>query len=302
MVTSNELARLRPLENDLRLIPTGGGRGKVPLIENWPESPGLKVDELRKQFPTAKSVGVITNPLLCFDIDGKSAEVFAQATGRQPDEVKSWRVNRTTDPYRYKLLFLPTKQQLNDLQQKAVSHSHRTKDKCVDKEGKLITKAEAEEIFCHPGKQVIVAGEHPESGGHYFWPENAGPEALSPPPDEWWARVVEVAKKQQRQVPVGNLSTTKVAGTEWIRIDHCPICGRGPDDNPVCQLHHDGNTLRCFLGQTFSPPTNLIRGQIVSGTDWAFSRMSPSGWGEFLVFVKDKPNNHQLLRRWLRND
>lgn len=94
------------------------------------------------------------------------------------------------------------------------------------------------------------------------------------------------------------VSASRFSSRDWQRIEHCPICGRGPDDNPLCQLHRDGETLRCFLGQTFSPPTNLEPGELVPGTDWAFSRVSSSGWGEFLTFVKDTPSPLQKLQSW----
>ena len=65
--------RLKPLEHLLRFIPTGSEKdGKKPLIREWTKHPGFTVQELQKQFPQAKSVGVITQPLLCFDFDGES--------------------------------------------------------------------------------------------------------------------------------------------------------------------------------------------------------------------------------------
>ena len=71
-------------------------------------------------------------------------------------------------------------------------------------------------------------------------------------------------------------------------------------DNPLCQIHSYGQTLRYFLGQTFSPPSNLEPGELAPGTEWAFIRVSSSGWGEFLTFVKDKPSRYQQVNSMLR--
>lgn len=301
MKVADVVERLTSVESVGRLIPVGlGDDGKGPMVRDWPKCPGFAASELEERFPKAKAVGVITHPLLCFDIDGQSAEEFVLSTGRNPAGVTTWRVNRNTDPYRYKLLFLPTAEQLEQLPGHQTSYSHQTREKVTDENGKVLEKGEAEEIFCHPGRQVIVAGEHPKSGGYYFWPEGCGPEALAPPPEDWWQRVVDVSHQAQRHLLREDRKNDAFSNDDWQRIPSCPICGRGPDDNPLCQLHSDGKTLRCFLGQTFSPPRNLVPGQLVAGTDWAFSRVSSSGWGEFLTFVKDEPNTHQMLRGWLR--
>ena len=301
MKTARMMERLVPIEAVGRLIPVGvGPEGKGPMVHNWPKCPGFAAAALYERFPKARAVGVILHPLLCFDIDGRSAEEFILSTGRKPAGVTTWRINRTTDPYRYKLLFLPTAAQLEQLAGNQTSHSHQTRAKVTDENGNVLEKGEAEEIFCHPGRQVIVAGEHPKSGGYYFWPDGCGPEALAPPPADWWQRVVDVSQQSARNSIRYDRKKDVFGSDGWERIPECPICGRGPDDNPLCQLHRDGKTLRCFLGQTFSPPTNLVRGQLVAGTDWAFSRVSSSGWGEFLTFVKDEPNTHQMLRGWLR--
>ena len=304
---NTETERLKPLENIVRFLPTGAGKeGKAPLFSGWSTHPGFTIEEIRERFPQAKSVGVITQPLLCFDFDGESAVNYAVMNGRDPDYVNTWRINRTTDENRFKLLFLPSKEQLAQLPNGQITHSHRTKQPRIweSEDGEQITaKGEAEEVFCHPGRQVIVAGEHPSSGGHYFWPIGFGPEALSAPPEEWWAHVLELSRDYPRPAAGANktVSTNRFASRDWQRIEHCPICGRGPDDNPLCQIHSDGQTLRCFLGQTFSPPTNLESGELVPGTEWAFSRVSSSGWGEFLTFVKDKPSRWQKVRSLLRS-
>ena len=108
-LSEDTFSRIQSLENRLRFIPTGAGKdGKAPHISGWSKHPGFTVQELQKQFPQAKSVGVITQPLLCFDFDGETATQHAVLNDRDPDYVNTWRINRTTDPHRYKLLFLHT--------------------------------------------------------------------------------------------------------------------------------------------------------------------------------------------------
>ena len=297
--------RLKPLEHLLRFIPTGSEKeGKKPLIREWTKHPGFTVQELQEQFPQAMSVGVVTQPLLCFDFDGETATQHAVLNNRDPD---------TSTPASTGLLILTatsccscpaksswrsflTVRSLTALRRGQLAAFVTLTKRCCCRQG------EAEEIFCHPGRQVIVAGAHPSSGGHYFWPVGFGPEALSAPPEEWWDHVLKLSRDYPHPAAGANktVSTSRFASRDWQRIEHCPICGRGPDDNPLCQLHRDGETLRCFLGQTFSPPTNLEPGELVPGTDWAFSRVSSSGWGEFLTFVKDKPNRYQQIKSMLR--
>ena len=298
------IQRLYPLTHAYRFLPVGGGdHGKAPLIKDWPDYPGASVDQLSR-WPGIKSIGVITGPsLACFDFDGQSAiEKAIAACCLDPDAVRTWRINRDNDPHRFKLIFRPTAEQLALLPDKQITSKEHTQDKVVDAKGKVIRKAEAIEVFLHPGKQVIVAGDHSSSEGVYLWPENQGPERLIPPPDLWWSYVLEKARDYPK--PAGGAHRTVATGRsyriDWRRLHTCPVCRRGPNDNPACSIHRDGETLRCFIGSTFSPPVGLAPGQLAPGTDWAFSRVSSSGWGEFLTFVKDKPNRYQQVKAMLR--
>ena len=94
--------RLKPLENLVSFIPTGASKeGKAPFISEWSKHLGVTVQELQEQFPQAKSVGVITQPLLCFDFDGETATNHAVLNDRDPDYVNTRRINTTTDPHRW---------------------------------------------------------------------------------------------------------------------------------------------------------------------------------------------------------
>mgnify|MGYP000173848354 CR=1 FL=1 len=100
------------------------------------------------------------------------------------------------------------------------------------------------------------------------------------------------ASKGQQQVRRGS-SNSK----DWIRLDFCPICKR--EENPVCSIHKDGKTLRCFWGGHHYPPKNLKRGQVVE-QEWAFSSVVLSvPIGTFSHFVKHQPTPSQQLWREL---
>ena len=298
------IQRLDPLTHAYRFLPVGGGGdGKAPLINDWPNYPGASI-ALLDSWPGIKSIGVITRPsLLCFDFDGLSAiEKAIDVYGLDPDEVRTWRIDRDNDPDRLKLIFRPSAEQLAQLPDRSITTKEKTKDKVVDADGKVIAKAEAIEVFLHPGRQVIVAGDHPASGGAYFWPEGLGPERLVPPPPLWWSYVIEKSRDFPKPAAGANRvvrTTRSYSSSDWQRLQHCPVCGRGPHDNPLCQLHRDGETLRCYLGTTFSPPKGLAPGQLAPGTQWAYSSQSSSGWGEFLVFVKDKPSPLLQIHSWM---
>jgi len=288
-----ESLRLEMLENTYRFLPVGWGvEGKAPMLAAWPKHPGYRISQI-STTPGVKAVGVISQPLMCFDFDGESSVVHAQRRGLE--YCQTWIVGRSTDPHRFKVLFAPTPEQLAQLPDGQLTHTHHTKAAELSGDGKVTKKGEALEVFCHPGRQVIVLGEHPSSGGHYYWREGHGPEALVAPPKSWWDYVLEVSADYPRQTnPKGSASTG-----EWVRISKCPVCGRGPQDNPICQLSGDGEILRCFVGSTFHPPTGLKPGQYAGATDWAFVREQDVGWGRHHIFVKDF-NPVRQARRWFR--
>ena len=87
-----------------------GRDGKAPLINAWQNFPGASVQQLSR-WPGIKSIGVITGPsLLCFDFDGLSAiEKVINVYGLDPDEIRTWRIDRDNDDNRLKMLFRPTR-------------------------------------------------------------------------------------------------------------------------------------------------------------------------------------------------
>lgn len=283
----HELDRLQGLEDELALLPVGwGSDGKAPMLAGWPDHPGFTVRELqgiRSIRSVGARTGLLTGPLLCFDFDGESSLHL----GLDPSSVGSWQVHRDNDQHRLKVLFRPTLEQLSRLPD-------------GEFQGKTITapaadgrKGEALEVFFHGRRQVIVLGDHPSSGGRYVWPRGKGPEALTAPPEAWWAHALEIAAgcRQGSLRPRSNRHNTR-------RLNPCPICGRhdGPGGSALwCDETRDGRIL-CMPGTTFNAEQRhgpLRIGQVVDG-GWALVKRSPIAEGDVLTFKIHRPRgvNH----------
>lgn len=280
-----ELQRLVALENDLALLPVGwGAGGKAPMLAGWQKHPGFTVDQLQQQGgirAVGARTGVLTGPLLAFDFDGESA----LGLGLYPWEASTWQVHRDNDPFRLKALFRPTPAQISQLPQKP--------DGSIEFQGKTITanaseerKGEALEVFFAGGRQVIVLGEHVSSGGSYVWLDGLGPEALAPPPNEWWEHAMGIAQKQLAQKPSSvQKGICPRSGTR--RLNPCPICGRhnGLNGSDLwCSETKDGLIL-CMPGSTFNCEQRhgqLAIGDVVEG--YALVKRTPAETGEVLTF------------------
>ena len=107
-----DLERLKPLQQRLSFLPA---QGKRPLQDNWPNQPGLTVEELLR-YPGCNSVVVRTGPqhgpLAIYDIDGGSGLELACSRGMGPWGWATWQVHRAEAPDRLKLFCIPTPDQL----------------------------------------------------------------------------------------------------------------------------------------------------------------------------------------------
>ena len=140
------------------------------------------------------------------------------------------------------------------------------------------------------GRQIAILGKHP-SGGSYLWPDGFGPERLATPSDDWWDLTVEFSKKFDRKRPISIVSTSS---GDWVRTIYCEICNR--DERTICSKHKDGNSIRCFYGGTFSPPTGLKDGSILIRSRNFFSRLNWLKLNPFdLIFFPNPVNRIFLL-------
>ena len=275
-----DLYRLQPFEADLALLPIGWGtENKGPMLEGWQHHGGFTVAQLqqhRKMRSVGARTGLLTGPLLAFDFDGQTSFEL----GLDPRTVGSWQVHRTTDPWRLKVLFRPSLEQLTELPGGA-----EFQGKTITAAKTINAKGEALEVFFDGGRQVIVLGEHPSSNGTYYWPACMGPEALAAPPERWWAHALQVAADCRQRLSSGSKPSSRRHGTK--RLDPCPICGR--HGSLWCELTQQGLIL-CMPGSTFSAEAAhgpLRIGQVVDG--WALVKRTPIAEGDVLSFKAHRP-------------
>jgi len=279
-----DLHRLKPFEADFALLPIGWGtEQKGPMLKGWQHHVGFTVEQLQGRYgirSVGARTGLLTGPLLCFDFDGATSLELGLDHLIDPGWACTWQVHRDTDANRLKVLFRPTLEQLQQLPDGA------------EFQGKTITapktdtsKGEALEVFFDGGRQVIVLGEHPSSGGHYFWPDQLGPEALAAPPAHWWEHALRIAADCQQRLTTGSKPSSRRHGTQ--RLDPCPICGR--HGSLWCEQTQEGLIL-CMPGSTFSAEKRhgpLRIGQVVDG--WALVKRTPIGEGDVLTFKVHRP-------------
>lgn len=277
-------AQLHRLHPNLILLPIGwGNECKAPMLEGWQKHPGFTAEQIRATRGV-RSVGILTGshtlPIVSYDFDGESALRCAAGRGVHPSEISAWQVHRDNDRNRLKVNFTPTAEQLKALPDGEFSSKLHTKPKEGDRKG------EALEIFFHRGRQVIVLGEHPSTGGNYFWPDGFGPEQLGPPPDAWW----DLAVAEAHRTLQSSKTASKPNGTRnrTRRLDPCPICGRhsGHGGSQLWCEQTERGLILCMPGSTFSAEQRhgpLRIGQVIDG--WAMVKRSahPAG-GHVLCF------------------
>lgn len=280
---------LLPSLDGLPLLPCGTVKprdgGKVPInhrtgrgLAGWATA-AFTPHQILAMGAMVKCVGTRTGPdadgLLVFDLDGDSAIAHAAAQGCTPEDAETWLIRRDTATDRLKVTFsVPI--ELWPL----LGHVHavlRTLERTDDAKGEQI------EVFFGVG-QVVVAGEHIDSGGHYVW--DGEPAQIAEIPPEWWALALEVIEK-------GSTPPRKQAtdGTDagWHTLTDCPICGR--NTHQACRGTAEGNTVLCFHGGEFHPPKGLKPGDVITGRDrrrWAFCGVGRHH-GDFSTFRIDRP-------------
>ena len=146
------------------------------------------------------------------------------------------------------------------------------------------------------GRQVIVIGDHYESGGRYFWPEGRTPANLRNPTVDEWSKVLRLLKNYSGESTPSS-STVIKNKNDWTVMDECEICGRS--ERQVCSISSDNNTIYCFHGITYRPPLDLKKGEVLFNT-WAYSRTEDKSFGRFSYFARHKPSSLELLNRRLK--
>jgi len=289
------------------LLPIGAGdEGKGPVdhhtgngLKDWPQHPGFSAAEIIAMNGVVIAAGIKTGGGFCaVDIDGATAVAWLEARGLNPREAPTWRVFRTTDPNRFKVIFRLTPDQAAALGELKTSVQTKppVKEQQPDGSWKVLVKGEAVEIYHQGGSQVVVIGAHLSSGGAYGSPEGGGPGAIDAPDEGWMAGLLAVRDEAARLRTTGDPSRPRKppAGGKWKASGHrspCPICGRDTSSACGSSTAADGAEFaNCYQGSTFYPPTGLKVGDTITGNDgrtWAFLKeykVEAMGWkSEFKI-------------------
>ena len=278
---------LLPMGPDSR----GGSPGKVPAdprtgdnLSGWTTA-AFTPEQVAGACSKISGVGFRPGPdaggLIAFDIDGATAVALLRQGDCDPLTAPTWQVQRDNNADRLKVIWrIP----------------EDTRDHLPTGTPKLITKPpsapgakDGENVAYYYGAgQVVVLGQHLESGGNYFWPEGHGPADVAEIPPNWWRMAWEVAERGASKGKASSKASTVKGG--WRRLNPCPICGR--HERLLCAQSQDGRFLVCYHGGTYSPP-EMRPGQVMTGSDgiqWAHTGIRAHGdIGDFSHFKIDEP-------------
>jgi hypothetical protein len=283
-----------------------GAPDKRPLVGNdWEAHAGVGISELQAAAPECICWHVGAAPgYIAIDIDGPRAAAFCQQHSCEPYTADTWRIVRTGNTERLKLVYTVT------TEQKAALVSGAKTVKVGAGDGGLDDKGEELAVFAKPGTQIVVLGNHytkesgfTENDDQYAWAGRA-PADAQPLPPEWFALLTGVfcgerplRPKTRRSVSDsstrGARSYSGASGT-WRNSSQrqpCPMCGR--DHSGACSIHQDNDSVWCCHGETKSAPDCSNKGEIVTGRDartWAYVRTEDhDSFGERSLFVLHKP-------------
>jgi hypothetical protein len=271
---------------------TGYGLGR------WQQHPGFSAAEIGAAHGPVIAAGIKTGGearILVLDIDGATASEWIRGKGIEPDALQTWRVNRDTDPARFKLVFrLTAAQEVEFPQTKLLLQTkQRDKEKGI--------KGEAVEVYFQPGAQVVVIGAHPSSGGNYIW--QGSPAEIATPDAALMALLQAIKNRVEELRGKGDTSTPpRVKGGgkgKWHGSSHrnpCPVCGRNHSAACTRSTAADGTEFAsCYQGSSFQPPLNLTKGNTHIGHDgreWAFVREYKTdeiGWKSLFKIHTPRP-------------
>ena len=177
----------------------------------------------------------------------------------------------------------------------------------------VLTDEQAEEIgSCNSAKQnyqdsgidvfpkakpyIIVLGAH-ETEGFYYSPKGLDVVDLAPPSPEVFELLVEANKSKPATKTKRSSSSCR---GEWIAARPCPVCSRDKDSD--CRITRSGDAVLCHHGNTFHPP-HMRKGEIISGSQWAYCGEGESVIGTHSIFRIHKarrcrkPPTHKYRRQ-----
>ena len=290
------LQKLSMLESIGPLLP--GAADKRPTVgDGWPNHPGLSIAQLKAASPECICWHIgASSEYIAIDIDGGAAAAFCQSHGCDPYNTDTWRIVRTGNNERLKLVFKVNPDQKNQLVAGA---------KTVKIDGEELA------VFAKPGCQIVVLGNHytkesnfTENDDQYTWAGRA-PADAQPLPPRWFALLTGVfcgerpLRPPTRRTLAPNSPRKGNAyggGSDWSNSSHrqpCPTCGR--DHSGACSIHRNGDSVWCCHGESRSAPDCSNAGETITGSDgrvWAYIRTEEhDSFGERSLFVLDKPRS-----------
>ena len=139
-------------------------------------------------------------------------------------------------------------------------------------------------MFWGNSAKVVVAGNHP-SGVLYNWADTSTAD-LKPLPAEWLAFWLKLAG-EQADTSTAVVRRDSEGGAGWRDFIDCDICGRNKKD---CRIKGNGEVVLCKHGNSFHPPTDLKKDQVIAGATkkWRFNGIVSNEVGTFSRFILDE--------------
>jgi len=289
-----------------------GAKNKRPLVGNgWTFCPGFDLRRLAAAKPETICWHIGAAPHhIAVDVDGARAGAFCQRHGCDPYTADTWRIERTSNTERLKVVFTVT-----DEQKTILSAGAKTVQIGAGEQGEG-DKGEELAMFANSGVQIVVLGQHytkesefTENDDQYAW-AGRPPSAAQPIPSEWFAFLTGVfcgvrplAPPTRRQVSPrmkAGKGAYRSDSKTWInsgQVTPCPMCGR--DHSGKCSISREGNFVWCAHGEKCSAPDCGKSGQVVTGTDgrqWGYVRTEDQGaMGERSLFKIHTPRPQPSL-------
>lgn len=212
------------------------------------------------------------------DLDGNTAQRLAIDAKCEPYEHNTWIRERPNAVDRTMVFFTVPEALWELLPTKKIVH--------ITKQG---AKGEQEqvEIFWGNTSQVIILGKHP-SGVFYDW-VGTSPADLKPLPPEWLAFWLKLAAEQDDTSTAVVKQDRQPNSGGWSYVDLCDVCGRDGQKKPDCRQNHNGEILLCKHGNSYSPPPDLKKNQVIEGATkkWRFNGIVTNEVGTFSRFILD---------------
>ena len=314
MSASQDWRQLLPHCRGLPLLPIGAKppKRKAPVdpatgygLSSWDELEELFTPEqiaaMDGGFVIAAGIRCGGDGLVGVDIDGARARDWLVACGADPDCERTWKVGRNTNSHRTKLIYRLTPEQQQQLGQ--VKSLLR-----FPEPGQPKAEADALEIYHSPKGQVIVLGQHCESGGHYVWLDGTTPADITAPTPAMfaamlaWKAAVDVERGKGGGAGDGAAAGRSFNGrtsapgdwTESGPCNPCPVCGR--NTTGACGISRDGRFVSCYEGRTFAAPEPLAGwrpGNTLTGHDgqtWAYIEPQET-WGPKRLYKLHEPRS-----------